>query len=177
MPTIPVYKSLQVLDILQIPAFLSRQTDFLVEVAQTRKIVNFKKGQFMSPRDVEHALNKMTSTGNDKIIITERGYQFGYNNLVVDMRGFSIMKKFGYPVVIDATHSIQLPGEGSGKSSGEREFVAPIAMAGVAAGADGVFLETHETPETALCDGPNMIPLSEVSALIKRLQAIHGVVR
>lgn len=167
----------EVLDILQIPAFLSRQTDFLVEVARTGKIVNWKKGQFIGARDVEHAISKMTSTGNERIFITERGYSFGYNNLVVDMRGFSIMKEFGYPVVIDATHSIQLPSGGGGKSSGERQFVAPIAQAAVAAGADGVFMETHEDPEIALCDGPNMIPMDQVAALVSRLKIIHQTVR
>lgn len=167
----------EVLDILQIPAFLSRQTDFLVEVARTGKIVNWKKGQFIAPRDVEHAIAKMTSTGNERIIITERGFSFGYNNLIVDMRGFSIMKEFGYPVVIDATHSIQLPSGGGGKSAGEREFVGPMAQAAVAAGADGVFMETHEDPEVALCDGPNMIPMSEVGTLMTRLKSIHQTVR
>ncbi len=167
----------EVLDILQIPAFLSRQTDFLVEVARTGKIVNWKKGQFIGPRDVEHALAKMTSTGNERIIVTERGYSFGHNNLVVDMRGFPIMKQFGFPVVIDATHSIQLPSGGGGKSSGEREFVAPIAQAAVAAGADGLFMETHDDPEIALCDGPNMIPMDQVPALLEKLKAIHGIVR
>ena len=166
----------EVLDILQIPAFLSRQTDFLVEVARTGKIVNWKKGQFIAARDVEHAIGKMASTGNERIIVTERGYTFGNNNLVVDMRGFSIMKQFGFPVVIDATHSIQLPSGGAGKSAGEREFVAPIAQAAVAAGADGVFMETHEDPEIALCDGPNMIPMDQVPALLERLKAIHGIV-
>ena len=167
----------EVLDILQIPAFLSRQTDFLVEVARTGKIVNWKKGQFIGPRDVEHAIGKMTSTGNERILITERGYSFGYNNLIVDMRGFSIMKEFGYPVVIDATHSIQLPSGGGGKSAGERQFVAPMAQAAVAAGADGVFMETHEDPEIALCDGPNMIPMDQVAALVSRLKIIHQTVR
>jgi 2-dehydro-3-deoxyphosphooctonate aldolase (KDO 8-P synthase) len=167
----------EVLDILQIPAFLSRQTDFVVEVARTGRIVNWKKGQFIGPRDVEHAINKMVSTGNERIIVTERGYSFGYNNLVVDMRGFSIMREFGYPVVMDATHSVQLPSGGGGKSAGEREFVAPLAQAAVAAGADGVFMETHADPEQALCDGPNMIPMDQVSALMQRLQAIHRIVR
>jgi 2-dehydro-3-deoxyphosphooctonate aldolase (KDO 8-P synthase) len=148
-----------------------------VEVARTGKIVNWKKGQFIAPRDVEHAIGKMTSTGNERIIITERGFSFGYNNLIVDMRGFSIMKEFGYPVVIDATHSIQLPSGGGGKSAGEREFVGPMAQAAVAAGADGVFMETHEDPEIALCDGPNMIPMDEVGALMARLKTIHQTVR
>ncbi|MBI4081784.1 MAG: 3-deoxy-8-phosphooctulonate synthase [Candidatus Lambdaproteobacteria bacterium] len=167
----------EVLDILQVPAFLCRQTDFVVEIARTGRIVNWKKGQFIAPRDVEHAIGKMTAAGNERIIITERGYMFGYNNLVVDMRGFAIMKQFGFPVVIDATHSIQLPSGGGGKSAGERQFVAPIAQAAVAAGADGVFMETHEDPEIALCDGPNMIPLAQVAALLKKLQAIHALVR
>jgi len=167
----------EVLDILQIPAFLSRQTDFLLEVARTGRIVNWKKGQFIAPRDVEHAITKMTSVGNERIIVTERGYMFGYNNMVVDMRGFPIMKSFGYPVVIDATHSIQLPSGAAGRSGGEREFVAPIAQAAVAAGADGVFMETHAQPEEALCDGPNMIPLDRVQGLLSRLQGIHRLVR
>jgi 2-dehydro-3-deoxyphosphooctonate aldolase (KDO 8-P synthase) len=119
----------------------------------------------------------MTGAGNERLIITERGYTFGYNNLVVDMRGFPIMKGFGYPVVIDATHSIQLPSAGGGKSSGERQFVAPIARAAVAAGADGVFMETHENPDIALCDGPNMIPMAQVGALLRQLRAIHALVR
>ncbi len=167
----------EVLDIIQIPAFLSRQTDLLVEVARTGKIVNWKKGQFIGPRDVEHAITKMTSTGNERIIITERGYTFGYNNMVVDMRGFPIMKSFGFPVVIDATHSIQLPSGAGGKSGGEREYVATIAQAAVAAGADGVFMETHADPDIALCDGPNMIPFEQVESLLARLKAIHAIVR
>ena len=167
----------EVLDILQVPAFLSRQTDLVVEIARTGRIVNWKKGQFVAPRDVEHALNKMVSTGNERIIVTERGYMFGYNNMVVDMRGFPIMKQFGYPVVIDATHSIQLPSGAGGKSSGERQFVAPIAQASVAAGADGVFMETHADPSIALCDGPNMIPMDRIGALLARLKAIHALVR
>jgi 2-dehydro-3-deoxyphosphooctonate aldolase (KDO 8-P synthase) len=126
---------------------------------------------------VEHAIGKMVSTGNERIIITERGFSFGYNNLVVDMRGFPIMKSFGFPVVIDATHSIQLPSGGGGKSAGEREFVAPMARAAVAAGADGVFMETHENPEIALCDGPNMIPMSQVGALLRQLKGIQAVLK
>ena len=167
----------EVLDILQVPAFLSRQTDFLVEIARTGRIVNWKKGQFIAPKDVGHAIDKMLSAGNERIIVTERGYSFGYNNLVVDMRAFPILAQFGYPVVIDATHSIQLPSGGGGKSAGERQFVAPMARAAVAAGADGVFMETHENPEIALCDGPNMIPMAEVPALLRQLQGIHSIVR
>jgi 2-dehydro-3-deoxyphosphooctonate aldolase (KDO 8-P synthase) len=160
-----------------VPAFLSRQTDFLVEIARTGRIVNWKKGQFIAPKDVGHAIDKMLSVGNERIIVTERGFSFGYNNLVVDMRAFPIMAQFGYPVVIDATHSIQLPSGGGGKSAGERQFVAPMARAAVAAGADGVFMETHADPEIALCDGPNMIPMAEVPELLKQLQRIHGLVR
>jgi 2-dehydro-3-deoxyphosphooctonate aldolase (KDO 8-P synthase) len=167
----------EVLDILQVPAFLSRQTDLLVEIARTGRIVNWKKGQFIAPKDVGHAIDKMTSTGNERILITERGFSFGYNNLVVDMRAFPIMSQFGFPTVIDATHSIQLPSGGGGKSSGERQYVAPMARAAVAAGADGVFMETHADPEIALCDGPNMIPMAEVPELLKQLQRIHGLVR
>jgi 2-dehydro-3-deoxyphosphooctonate aldolase (KDO 8-P synthase) len=167
----------EVLDILQVPAFLSRQTDLLVEIARTGRIVNWKKGQFIAPKDVGHAIDKMVSTGNERIIVTERGFSFGYNNLVVDMRAFAIMSQFGFPTVIDATHSIQLPSGGGGKSSGERQYVAPMARAAVAAGADGVFMETHADPEIALCDGPNMIPMAEVPALLKQLQAIHQIVR
>ena len=167
----------EVLDILQIPAFLSRQTDMLVEVARTGKIVNWKKGQFIAPRDVASALDKMASTGNERIIVTERGYMFGYNNMVVDMRAFPIMKEFGFPVVIDATHSVQLPSGAGGVSTGEREFVATMAQSAVAAGADGVFMETHEIPEIALCDGPNMLPMAELPHLLTRLKAIHALVR
>ena len=167
----------ELLDILQIPAFLARQTDFLVEVARTGKMINWKKGQFISPRDAAYAVEKMASTGNEKIIITERGYMFGYNNLVVDMRGFSIMQEFGFPVVIDATHAVQQPSGSKGQSGGERQFVATIARAAVAAGADGIFMETHETPQNALCDGPNMLPFSSLPPLLKRLQEIHKLVR
>jgi 2-dehydro-3-deoxyphosphooctonate aldolase (KDO 8-P synthase) len=167
----------EVLDILQVPAFLSRQTDLVVEIARTGRIVNWKKGQFIGPRDVEHALSKMTAAGNERIILTERGYMFGYNNMVVDMRGFPIMRSLGFPVVIDATHSIQLPSGAGGKSGGERQFVSTIAQAAVAAGADGTFMETHADPSIALCDGPNMIPMAELGALLKRLKAIHALVR
>ena len=167
----------EVLDILQVPAFLSRQTDLVVEIARTGRIVNWKKGQFIGPRDVDNAVNKIVGAGNnERLIVTERGHTFGYGNLVVDMRAFPIMKSFGYPVVIDATHSIQLPSAGGDKSAGEPEFVATIAQAAVAAGADGVFMETHENPAIALCDGPNMIPMSELSRLLQRLKAIHALV-
>ncbi len=167
----------QVLDILQIPAFLARQTDFLVEIARTGKIVNWKKGQFISPRDAAHAIEKMASTGNQRLLITERGYMFGYNNLVVDMRGFPIMREFGFPIVIDATHAVQLPSASKGSSGGERQFVTTIAQAAVAAGANGVFMETHKDPDQALCDGPNMLPLKDLPPLLKKLQEIHQLVQ
>ena len=172
-----IEQAAEVLDIIQIPAFLSRQTDFLVEVARTGRIVNWKKGQFIAPKDVEHAISKMTSVGNERLLITERGYMFGYNNMVVDMRGFHIMKQFGYPVVMDATHSVQLPSGGGGKSAGEREFVPVLAQSAVAAGADGVFMETHADPEIALCDGPNMIYMDQVPALLAKLKAIQTIVK
>lgn len=167
----------EVLDILQIPAFLSRQTDFIQEVARTERIVNWKKGQFVAPHDVQYALEKIAATGNKRIVITERGYMFGYNNLVVDMRGIERMRDFGWPVVIDATHSVQRPSGAGGRSGGERRFVRTIARAAVAAGAEGVFLETHANPDEALCDGPNMIPLSEVEALLLQLRSLHALVQ
>ena len=167
----------EVLDIIQIPAFLSRQTDLLVEVARTGKIVNWKKGQFIGPRHAEQAPSRRPATGHERSIMNEGGLTFGYTNMVVDMRGFPIMNSFGFPVVIDATHAIQLPSGAGGKSGGEREYVATIAQAAVAAGADGVFLETHGDPDIALCDGPNMIPLDQMGGLLARLKAIHGIVR
>ena len=167
----------ELLDILQIPAFLSRQTDFLVEVARTGRIVNWKKGQFIAPHDVGHALDKMTAEGNERIILTERGYSFGYHNLVVDPRSLAMMTSLGFPVVIDATHSVQLPSGGGGKSAGERQFVSVMARAGIAAGAHGVFMETHPTPDEALCDGPNMIPLAELSPLLECLREIRRLLQ
>ncbi len=147
-----------ILDIIQIPAFLSRQTDLIVEAARTHLPINIKKGQFLSPWDMEQVVLKAISGGNNSILLTERGTSFGYNNLIVDMRSISIMKSFGYPVVFDATHGVQLPG-GQGKSSGgQREFVAPLARAAIAAGADGIFLEIHPDPGLALSDGPNSLP-------------------
>jgi 2-dehydro-3-deoxyphosphooctonate aldolase (KDO 8-P synthase) len=166
----------EVLDIIQIPAFLSRQTDMLVEVARTGCIVNWKKGQFIGPRDVGRAIEKMASTGNERIMITERGYMFGYNNLVVDMRSIPIMAEFGFPVVIDATHSIQLPSGGAGVSGGERQFVSTIAKAAVAAGAHGVFMEVHEDPDIALCDGPNMLAFEALPAMLQTLRRVHDAV-
>src|SRR5690625_3550952 len=156
-----------VCDILQIPAFLCRQTDLLVAAAKSGKTVNVKKGQFLSPAEMRYVVGKLEESGASEIWQTERGTTFGYQNLVVDMRGFSIMKTFGHPVIFDATHSVQLPGAGGGKSAGEREFVPPLARAALAAGADGLFLETHPDPAQAISDGPNMVPLSELSALIE----------
>src|SRR5271167_482294 len=167
----------EVADILQIPAFLARQTDLLLAAAKTGRVVNVKKGQFLSPWDMANVAEKVASAGNDKIILTERGASFGYNNLVVDMRTFPVMKKFGYPVVYDVTHSVQLPGGQGHASGGQPEFIETLARAGVAAGADGVFLETHDDPSAALSDGANALPLSELAGLLARLQEISTLVR
>ena len=164
------------LDAIQIPAFLSRQTDFIIAVAKTKKAVNIKKGQFMAPWDVRNVVEKVESAGNRSIIITERGVSFGYNNLVSDMRALAILAELGYPVLFDATHSTQLPG-GLGKASGgDRRFVPILARAAVAAGCDGLFLEIHEKPESALCDGPNSIPLKDLEDLLIMVKEIHSVV-
>jgi len=171
--TAQVEKAAAVADILQIPAFLSRQTDLLVAAGQTGLPVNIKKGQFLSPTDVQYSIGKVTSTGNDQVIVTERGTTFGYNNLVVDMRGLSIMRQFGYPVVFDATHSVQLPGGAGGASGGERQFVGALARAAVAAGVDGLFLEVHYRPDEAPCDGPNMLALADLPALLEVVHKIH----
>ena len=171
-----IKKAAEILDIIQIPAFLSRQTDLIVEAARTNLPVNIKKGQFLSPGDMEQAIRKATSVGNNNILLTERGTSFGYNNLVADMRSIPIMKNFGYPVVFDATHSVQLPGGKGQSSGGQREFVAPLARAAIAAGADGLFLEIHPDPDSALSDGPNSIPLAHVESLLKGLIKIHRIV-
>ncbi len=165
----------RVLDIIQIPAFLCRQTDFIVEVARTGKPVNIKKGQFLAPWDTNHAVEKVTSTGNHRILITERGTMFGYNNLVVDFRSIKIMQDSGYPVIFDATHSIQLPGGDGTSSGGQREFSPILASAAVAAGADGIFMEVHPNPEKALCDGPNSLKLDTLPELLSQLKAIKDV--
>lgn len=165
-----------VLDVIQIPAFLSRQTDLLLAAGRTGRIINIKKGQFQSPEDVEHAVNKVLSTGNDKIMLTERGASFGYQDLVADMRSVVRMKRFGFPVVFDATHSAQFPGREKGRSGGDRTLVPPLARAAVAAGADGVFMETHPDPDNALCDGPNSLPLSELEPLVVVLRDIWKIV-
>lgn len=161
----------EVCDILQIPAFLSRQTDLLVAVGRSGRVVNIKKGQFLSPQEIGNAVEKVAGTGNEKIILTERGTSFGYQNLVVDMRSFPIMRKFGYPVVFDVTHSVQLPG-GEGKSSGgQPEFIEPLARAGAAIGVDGIFLEVHENPAKALSDGTNALPLNQFRPLLEKFCA------
>jgi 2-dehydro-3-deoxyphosphooctonate aldolase (KDO 8-P synthase) len=166
----------RVLDIIQIPAFLCRQTDVIVEVANSGRVVNIKKGQFLAPWDIVNVVEKITSAGNRRILITERGTMFGYNNLVVDFRGFMIMRQTGYPVIFDVTHSVQLPG-GAGKSSaGNREYAPMLASAAVAAGIDGVFMEVHPNPEKALCDGPNSLELGTIYNLLSRLKTIHNTI-
>lgn len=166
-----------IVDILQIPAFLVRQTDLLVAAGGSGKPVNIKKGQFLAPWDIKQVVEKICQTGNEKILLTERGTQFGYNNLVVDMRSIPIMAETGYPVVFDATHSVQLPGGKGTASGGERQFVEPLARAALAAGAHGVFLEMHEDPDLALCDGPNSLPLTAVPDLLEILSNIYYTVR
>lgn len=166
-----------VLDVIQIPAFLSRQTDLVVEAGKTGKTVNVKKGQFLAPWDVSNIIEKIKSTGNEKIIITERGTCFGYNNLVVDFRSFPIIRSMGVYVVFDATHSVQLPGGAGTCSSGQREFIPYLSRAAVACGVDGLFFEVHPEPDKALCDGPNMIPLKDFKSLLKLLLEIHNTVK
>ena len=167
-----------VLDIIQIPAFLCRQTDFIIEVSKTGKPVNVKKGQFLAPWDVTNIVEKIASTGNRNILITERGSMFGYNNLVVDFRGIKIMQETtGCPVIFDATHSVQLPGGGGTRSSGQREYAPVLARASVAAGADGVFLEVHSEPDKALCDGPNSLRLDSLQSLLSELMNIKKIIQ
>lgn len=164
----------QVLDVLQVPAFLCRQTDFVMAVSEAGKPVNIKKGQFLAPWNVERVIEKMVSTGNRQVLVTERGTTFGYNNLVVDFRGLAIMQGLGWPVIFDATHSAQLPGAAGKSSGGQREFVPLMARAAVAAGVDGVFIEVHKDPECALCDGPNSLPLDDMRPLLEQLKAIRS---
>ena len=171
-----IEKAVEVLDVIQIPAFLSRQTDLILEAARTRVPLNIKKGQFLSPWDMQQVVLKATSTGNTNILLTERGTFFGYHNLVVDMRSIMVMKGFGYPVVFDATHGVQLPGGRGTSSGGQREFVAPLAKAAVAAGADGIFLEIHPDPDSALSDGPNSLPFEHVESLVAVLKKVHQTV-
>ncbi len=167
----------QVVDVIQIPALLSRQTDLIVAAAKTGCAVNLKKGQFLAPWDMKAAVAKAETAGTHRIILTERGFSFGYNNLVSDMRSLPIMRGFGYPVVFDATHSAQLPGAGEGgkQSGGQREFVAPLARAATAAGIDGIFMEVHEDPDRALSDGPNSYRLDDLPALLETLKRIHQI--
>jgi 2-dehydro-3-deoxyphosphooctonate aldolase (KDO 8-P synthase) len=166
-----------VLDVLQIPAFLCRQTDLLIAAAKSGRVVNVKKGQFMAPWDMKNVVGKILACDNENVILTERGASFGYNNLVVDMRSFPIMRETGCPVIFDATHSVQLPGGQGTSSGGQREYVEYLSGAAVAAGIDGVFLEVHEDPEQALCDGPNSVRLDDLPALLKKLKAIDAIVK
>jgi 2-dehydro-3-deoxyphosphooctonate aldolase (KDO 8-P synthase) len=167
----------EVCDVIQIPAFLSRQTDLLVEAGRSRAVVNIKKGQFLSPWDIRYAIEKVATAGNHRILITERGTSFGYNNLVVDVRGLAVMKQYGYPVVLDVTHSLQLPGGQGTRSGGQPEFIEPLARAGVAAGVDGIFMEVHDHPARALSDGANALDLRRFKPLLARLQELARFVR
>jgi 2-dehydro-3-deoxyphosphooctonate aldolase (KDO 8-P synthase) len=167
----------EVADVLQIPAFLSRQTDLIVAAARTGRIVNIKKGQFLAPDDMKHAAAKVTAEGNPRVVVTERGTSFGYHNLVVDMRGFPIMRAQGFPVVFDVTHSLQLPGAGDGVTAGLAQYITPLASAGVAAGVDGVFLEVHEEPTRAKSDAQNALRLDLLESLLQRLMAIDAIVK
>jgi 2-dehydro-3-deoxyphosphooctonate aldolase (KDO 8-P synthase) len=167
----------EVADVLQIPAFLCRQTDFVVAVAESGKVVNVKKGQFLAPWDVGNIVDKILSANNDQILLTERGASFGYNNLVSDMRSLVVLRELGYPVVFDATHSLQLPG-GLGKASGgERKYIGPLARAGVAVGVDALFMEVHEDPDRALSDGPNSLPLREFEGVLRLVKEIDGILK
>ena len=167
----------EVADVLQVPAFLSRQTDLLVAAAGTGRVVNIKKGQFLAPNDMRHAIEKVTSAGNPNVIVTERGFSFGYNNLVVDMRAFPMLRALGHPVVYDVTHSLQLPGAGDGVTAGQAEYIVPMASAGVAAGVDGVFMEVHQEPARAMSDAQNALRLDALELLLRRLVRIHDIVR
>ncbi len=166
-----------VADVLQIPAFLSRQTDLIVAAASTGRVINIKKGQFLAPLDMKHPLDKVRAAGNSRVFVTERGFSFGYNNLVVDMRAFPIMRSLGSPVVFDVTHSLQLPGGGEGVTAGLAQYIEPLAAAGVAAGVDGVFLEVHEDPARARSDSQNALRLDKLAALLDRLVQINAVVK
>jgi 2-dehydro-3-deoxyphosphooctonate aldolase (KDO 8-P synthase) len=167
----------QVADVIQIPAFLSRQTDLLVAAARTQKAINVKKGQFLAPNDMRHAIAKITAEGNESVLISERGVSFGYNNLVVDMRAFPMLRALGYPVVFDVTHSLQLPGAGDGVTTGLAEYIEPLASAGVAAGVDAVFMEVHEDPSRAKSDAANALKLDRLEALVRKLLRIDAVAR
>ena len=167
----------EVADVIQIPAFLSRQTDLLVAAARTRKAVNVKKGQFLAPRDMRHVVAKIAAEGNESILVTERGVSFGYNNLVVDVRAFPMLRELGYPVVFDVTHSLQLPGAGDGVTAGLAEYIEPLASAGVAAGVDAVFMEVHEEPARAKSDAANALRLDKLEALLLKLKRLDAIVR
>jgi 2-dehydro-3-deoxyphosphooctonate aldolase (KDO 8-P synthase) len=167
----------EVLDILQIPAFLCRQTDLVVAAAKTGRVVNVKKGQFLSPWDMGNIVKKIEAAGNTRILLTERGASFGYNNLVTDMRAIPIMQRFGYPVIFDATHSVQLPGGQGTSSGGQREFIPTLTRAAVAAGCDGLFMEVHPNPDKALSDGPTQVVLAELEGLLRQVKAIEAAVR
>jgi 2-dehydro-3-deoxyphosphooctonate aldolase (KDO 8-P synthase) len=169
-----VESAAEVLDIIQIPAFLCRQTDLLVETSKTGKPISLKKGQFVSPWDMRHAVSKIREGGSSSVMLVERGASFGYNNLVVDMRAFPVMRGFGCPVIYDATHSVQLPGGSGGSSGGQREFIEPLVRAAVAAGIDGLFMEIHPEPDKALCDGPNSIPLNSVHNMLEQVARIRS---
>ncbi len=166
-----------VLDIIQVPAFLSRQTDFIVKIAETGKVINIKKGQFMSPYEIQNVIDKVTMTGNHNVMVTERGFSFGYNNLVADMRSLVIMRDLGYPVVFDASHSVQLPGGQGNASGGQRQFISYLARAACAVGIDALFMEVHPQPDSALCDAPNMLELHRLPSLLKQVKAIDEMVK
>lgn len=172
-----IEKAADVLDVIQIPAFLCRQTDIIVAASITGKPVNIKKGQFLAPSDIKNIIDKFTSTGNHNLLVTERGTSFGYNNLVADMRSVPIMQGFGFPVIYDATHSVQLPGGLGNSSGGQREFIEPLARAAVAAGCNAVFMEVHEDPDKALCDGPNMLRIENFFELTKQLTELNRLVK
>jgi len=167
----------EVADVLQIPAFLSRQTDLIVAAAKTGRTINLKKGQFLAPGDMKHAVEKVTASGNSQVFVTERGFSFGYNNLVVDMRAFPMLHHLGWPVVYDATHSVQLPGGGDGVTAGQAEYIEPLAAAAVAAGVDGVFVEVHDNPARAKSDAQNALALDRVEPLVRHLMRIHDAAR
>ncbi len=171
-----IKKAAGILDIIQIPAFLSRQTDLIQKAAETGKVINIKKGQFLAPWDIRHIIEKVELAGNKKILLTERGTSFGYNTLVSDFRSILIMKKFGYPIVFDATHSVQAPAGEGDRSGGDREFIEPLAMAAITCGADAIFVEVHEDPDKALSDGPNMLSLNKLENFLKKLKKLEEVV-
>jgi len=172
-----IKEAAKVLDIIQIPAFLSRQTDLIIAAAESGKVINIKKGQFLAPWDMNNVIKKIEASGNKNIILTERGVSFGYNNLVSDFRSILIMKEFGYPVVYDATHSVQMPGGLGNKSGGERRFIPYLSAAAIACGANGIFVEVHEDPENALSDGPNMVRLKDLETMLTKLKKIEKAVK